>query len=56
MLDQGKEKKTRTQIWIAIGAIVLIVLLLVWLTFADLTGNTDVAADIPTYLPAYLKL
>ena len=28
----------------AIGAIFLIILLIIWLTFADITGNTDVAA------------
>ncbi|MDO4319893.1 MAG: hypothetical protein Q4C34_04890 [Bacteroidales bacterium] len=35
-----------TNVWVAIGAIVLIVLLIVWLTFASLTGDTDVAAAI----------
>ena len=30
--------------WRVIGAIVLIVLLLVWLSVADLLGDTDVAA------------
>lgn len=30
--------------WLVIGAIVLIVLLLVWLSIADLFGDTDVAA------------
>lgn len=36
----------RKSIWVAIGAIFLIILLILWLTFADLTGNTDVAAFI----------
>lgn len=31
-------------LWLVIGAVVLIVLLLVWLTMADLFGDTDVAA------------
>jgi len=35
-----------TNVWIAIGAAVLIVLLIVWLTFASLMGDTDVAAAI----------
>lgn len=30
--------------WLVVGAIVLIVLLLVWLSVADLLGDTDVAA------------
>lgn len=34
-----------------IGVIVLIILLIVWLTVADFTGDTDVAAMIPTILP-----
>ena len=33
--------------WLIIGVIVLIVLLFVWLTVADLFGDTDVAAYIP---------
>lgn len=41
----------KTQTWIAVGAIILIALLLVWLTMADLWGDTDVAACVTT-LPA----
>lgn len=37
-------KTNRTSVWVAILAIFLIILLVIWLTFADLTGNTDVAA------------
>lgn len=33
-------------VWLAVGAAVLIILLLVWLTVASLTGDTDVAAFI----------
>lgn len=36
--------KNNTKVWVSIGAILLIILLIIWLTFADLTGNTDVAA------------
>ncbi|MDE6452869.1 MAG: hypothetical protein K2L27_01555 [Muribaculaceae bacterium] len=43
-----KRKNNRTSIWVSIGAVVLIVLLLVWLTYADLLGDTDVAAFIPS--------
>lgn len=42
----AKESKNRTSLWVAIGAIILIILLLVWLTMADFLGDTDVAAMI----------
>lgn len=45
MAHNNKPSKRNT--WLAIGAIILIILLLVWLTFADLMGDTDVAAFIP---------
>lgn len=38
------ENKSRVSTWLIVGVIVLIVLLFVWLTFADLFGDTDVAA------------
>lgn len=41
-----KSKRSSRQIWIAIGAAVLIILLIIWLTVADLAGDTDVAAFI----------
>ncbi|MBD5355369.1 MAG: hypothetical protein HDR85_10800 [Bacteroides sp.] len=43
------ERKTKsgTTLWVAIGAVVLIILLILWLTIADLLGDTDVAAFIP---------
>lgn len=34
----------KTKIWVAIGAIILIILLLVWLEFAFFAGDTDVTA------------
>ena len=40
-------KKSSKKVWLAVGVIVLIVLLIVWLTIADLWGDTDVAACIP---------
>lgn len=43
--DETK-RKNKTNLWVAIGAIVLIILLLVWLTIADFWGDTDVAACI----------
>lgn len=42
------EKKS-TKIWLAIGAAVLIILLIIWLTVADLAGDTDVAAFIAPF-------
>lgn len=38
--------KKQTNTWLVVGVIVLIVLLLLWLTFADFLGDTDVAAFI----------
>lgn len=38
------KKKNKINMWLAIGAIVLIILLLVWLTLADFSGDTDVVA------------
>lgn len=43
-------KKALT-VWLGIGVVVLIILLIVWLTIADLWGDTDVAAFVaPTAL------
>ncbi|MDE5684202.1 MAG: hypothetical protein K2I39_08335 [Muribaculaceae bacterium] len=50
MSRSSSNKKSRTPIWVAICAIFLIILLIIWLTFADLTGNTDVAAFIAPYI------
>ena len=41
----SRKNKNQTNIWIAIGAIFLIILLIIWLT-VDFTGDTDVAAFI----------
>lgn len=49
-MSQTRSKKNRTSVWVAIGAIFLIILLILWLTFADLTGDTDVAAFIAPYI------
>lgn len=38
--------RNKTSLWVAIGAVILIILLLVWLTMADFLGDTDVAAFI----------
>lgn len=55
---QGK-KKSHVGGWLIIGVLVLIALLLVWLTVADLFGDTDVAAQVMNSvgsLSTYLNL
>ena len=49
-MSTKRDKTNRTSIWVAIGAIFLIILLILWLTFADLTGDTDVAAYLAPYI------
>lgn len=44
--EKSFRKKSKTDVWLVAGLIVLIVLLLIWLTVADLLGDTDVAAFI----------
>lgn len=44
--NHRRKNVNRTSIWIAIGAVILIILLILWLTMADLWGDTDVAAAI----------
>ncbi|MCM1349336.1 MAG: hypothetical protein NC338_07985 [Firmicutes bacterium] len=41
-----RNRVNRRSIWVAIGAVILIILLILWLTMADLAGDTDVAAMI----------
>lgn len=36
--------KKALKVWLGIGVAILIILLIVWLTIADLWGDTDVAA------------
>lgn len=43
---QARRKNRYVNTWVAIGAIVLIILLIIWLTMADFFGDTDVAATI----------
>ena len=45
------DRKKKTNIWLIIGAILLIALIIYWLWIAMFTGDTDVAAFIPA-LPA----
>lgn len=50
MSDASTRKKNRLSLWLAIGAIFLIILLIIWLTVADLTGNTDVASFLHPFV------
>lgn len=50
MSRSSSDRKNRMSLWLAISAIFLIILLIIWLTFADLTGNTDVAAFLAPYI------
>lgn len=46
-----KKKKSPVNIWVAIGAIVLILLILYWLFVAlDIFGDNDVNAIAPIFL------
>ena len=53
MSNSRTRRTNRTSEWDAIGDILLIILLIIWLTFADLTGNTDVAAFLAPYIVNY---
>lgn len=44
------ERKNHPRHSLAIGVVVLIVLLMLWLTIADLLGDTDVAALITPFV------
>lgn len=45
-----RSRRKSFSLWAAIGAIILIILLIIWLTMADLWGDTDVAAFTAPYL------
>ncbi len=42
-MKKDNNKKNKINLWVAIGAVVCILLLILWLTIADLLGQTDVA-------------
>lgn len=50
MSAKHSRSKSATSVWVAIGAVVLIILLILWLTIADFSGDTDVAAMIAPVL------
>ena len=54
-MDFLHRKTSKINVWLAIGVAFLIILLILWLTMADLWGDTDVAAQI-TPLASTLKL
>lgn len=56
MTKSKTSRRNRINVWVAIGAIILIILLIIWLTFADLTGNTDVAAFLSPYIASHPSL
>lgn len=48
--DSKRKNRTSSSVWIALGAIVLIILLIIWLTVADFSGDTDVVAAVAPLL------
>ena len=46
MSDSRNNGKKKVGTWLIIGVLVLIALLLIWLTVADMFGDTDVAAQL----------
>lgn len=44
VIMEKRKKRSNTSVWLVAGVAVLIILLIVWLTVADLWGDTDVAA------------
>ncbi len=42
----SEKTKSGVGLWVVIGVVVLIILLMLWLTIADIFGDTDVAAFI----------
>lgn len=46
MSDKRKKNSKQSSLWVTIGAVFLIILLIIWLTVADFSGDTDVAAFI----------
>lgn len=49
-MENRKGNGRKVNLWISIGAIALIILLILWLTIADLWGDTDVAASVSGFM------
>lgn len=45
-MSDADKRKNQGALWVAIVAILFIILLIVWLTYADLWGDAGVAAFI----------
>lgn len=43
-MEKKHRNKTGVPMWVTIGAVILIILLIGWLTYAMFLGDTDVAA------------
>ncbi len=45
MVNKERQRRNnRTSVWVSIGAVVLIIILVMWLTDAMFLGDTDVSA------------
>ena len=47
---EKRKNKNGVPMWVSIGAVILIILLIVWLTYAMFAGDTDVSAPAPEVL------
>lgn len=45
-MSSKNQRISRPSAWLVVGVIVLIILLIIWLTIADLWGDTDVVAMV----------
>ncbi len=44
--DRRMNKRSNRNLWVAIGAVILVILLIAWIVMAGFDGDTDVAAMI----------
>lgn len=44
--ESEPRRRRRVNRWVAVGAVVLIVILIIWLSIALASGDTDVAASV----------
>lgn len=47
--ERGRRPGKKMNLWLVVGVIVLVALLIIWLTEADIFGDTDVAAYINNF-------
>lgn len=43
-MEKKKQNRNGVPMWVTIGAVILIILLIAWLTYAMFLGDTDVSA------------